>query len=140
MSLILVTESGEQHGLINTLANSCRDNGFQHMEPEWKKEAEKMKKEDNKKVKARYLNHRGNHERLSKPYCRWAGDPIQIWHFIPGYVYEIPMGLVTEVNSKRLPQRADLISRDGKNVTHDGKPVVKDSAGEQIHEFVPVSF
>lgn len=132
--MILLTETGEKHGLINTVANSCKDDGFKYMEPEWKSKAEKMKKEDNKKVKARYLNHRGNHERLTKPYCKWAGDPIQTWHFIPGFVYEVPMGLVEEVN--RSP---GLASRSEK-LDVNGKPALKDQSPEKLHEFVPVSF
>ncbi len=135
----MVTESGEEHGMINVLANSCKDNGFAHMEPEWKAKAEKMKKDDNKKIKARYLNKNGDHERLTRPYCRWAGDPIQIWHFIPGYEYEVPKGLVDEVNNTRLAERGGLVGilKDGKETA---KVRDKDGKGSQIHQFVPVSF
>lgn len=135
----MVTETGEQHGLINVLANSVKDNGFQHMEPEVKAKAEKLRKEDNKKVKARYMNHRGDHERLTKPYMRWAGDPIQIWHFIPGYEYEVPKGLVDEVNSTKLAERGEMVGvmKDGKEV---GRVRQKDGKGTRIHEFVPISF
>lgn len=129
----LVTEKGEEHGLINTVANSVKDNGFQHMTAETKIKAEKLRKEESRKVRARYLNHRGDHERLTKPYCRWAGDPIQTWHFIPDHIYEVPLGLINEVNEKSLPERADKLRKDGTTVTKDGK-------GERIHEFVPVSF
>lgn len=131
MSLILVTASGEEHGLINTLANSVKDDNFQHMSPENKSKAEKLRKEESRKVKARYINHRGMNERLSKPYCRWAGDPIQMWHFIPGHEYEVPMGLVNEVNKSGLVKRS----------TDDSKNSPTASTGvERIHEMVPVGF
>lgn len=133
MNLKQVTPNGEEHGLINEVANSVDDNGFKHMKPEVKAKAEKLRKEESRIVKARYINHRGNHERLTKPYCHWAGDPIQTWHFIPGYTYDVPKGLVDEVNSKRLAQRSEIL--DSK-----GMPTVKDGPGLQIHEFVPVGF
>ena len=133
MSTLMVTESGEEHGLIKSVANSVQNDGFKHMDPETKAKAEKLKKDESKKVKARYINHRGNHERLDKIYCRWAGDPIQSWHFIPGYTYEVPVGLVNEVNASRLAQRSELLDQNG-------RPTLKDGPGVQIHEFVPVSF
>jgi hypothetical protein len=131
---LMVTETGEEHGLINTVANSVKDEGFKHMTPENKAKAEKMRKEDSKKVKARYINHRGDHERLTKPYMRWAGDPITMWHFIPNEVYEVPMGLVNEINSSGLVQRSELYDVHGKSIPRvDGKK-------DKIHEFVPCSF
>lgn len=133
MDLEKVSQTGEKHGLINSVANSVHDNGFKHMKPETKAKAEKLREEEKQMVKARYINHRGNHERLTKPYCRWAGDPIQTWHFIPGETYEVPRGLVNEVNAARLAQRSDLL--DSK-----GMPTKKDGPGVQIHEFVPISF
>lgn len=134
MSILLVTASGEQHGLINTIANSVPDNGFKHMDPKWKEKAKKMKEEDHRKVKARYINKRGNHERLSKPYCRWAGDPIQMWHLIPGHTYDLPMGFINEVNSKKNVNRSDKVDPDTGNIS------TKDSESDSIHELVPVSF
>ena len=134
MTLVtLVTASGEQHGLINRVANSVKDEDFKHMTPETKAKAQKQRKEDSRKVKARYENTRGESERLTKPYCRWAGDPIETWHFIPGEIYDVPMGLVNEVNEKFIPERADKIRKDGTEVKKDGK-------GEQIHRFVPIAF
>ena len=95
--LLMATAGGEQHGLINTLTNSVPFDEFKNFKPEYKKKMEAEKKEDARLVKAEYLNSRGRHERLTKPYCKYAGDPIQIWHFIPGKIYEVPLGLVKEV-------------------------------------------
>ncbi len=135
MSLLLVAANGEQHGLINSVANSVKaEDGFKNMKPELKAQCEKQKKEDSKIIKARYINKRGDNERLTKPYCKYAGDPIQTWHFIPGKEYDVPKGLVEEVNSsKGLPRRSEVL--DAKGV-----PTVKDGAPELIHQFVPVSF
>ncbi len=130
----LISDSGEKHGLINSVANSVQDNGFKYMSPETKAKAEKLKKSDNTKVKARYINHRGTHERLTKPYCRWAGDPIQTWNFIPGQTYELPKGLVDEVNNNPgLAKRSDIVDAKGMPTKVDGK-------AEKLHEFVPISF
>lgn len=129
------TESGEKHGLINKLANSVAFNDFAKMDAKTKASCQKAKEHDNKTVKARYINHRGAHERLSRPYMRWAGDPIQMWNFIPDCEYEVPRGLVEEVNDKRrIPQKLSGL------LGADGKALMKDAPGQRIHEFVAVGF
>jgi hypothetical protein len=140
--LMMATASGELHGLINTLTNSVPFDDFKNMKPEHKKELEKQKKEDARLVKAEYLNSRGRHERLTKPYCKYAGDPIQIWNFIPGKTYEVPLGLVNEVNdkSKIMKKRSGLISIDGAPVTKDEAPLTNDEEGEWLHKFTAVGF
>ena len=134
MQLTQVTASGEQHGLINTVANSVPFDDFKHMKPATKTKAEQLKKEEARIIKARYLNSRGRNERLTKPYCRWAGDPIQMWHFIPGKEYDVPMGLVNEVNSQK------IIIREGKCDANGDNPSTKDEIDEPLHQFVPVGF
>jgi hypothetical protein len=42
----MVTASGEEHGLINTLTNSVVHDEFKHFKPEHKKFLEAEKKED----------------------------------------------------------------------------------------------
>ena len=140
--LMLATAGGEVHGLIQTLPNSVPFDDFKNMKPEHKKEVEAQKKEDSRLVKAEYMNSRGRHERLTKPYCKYAGDPIQMWHFIPGHTYEVPMGLVNEVNDKNriMKQREGLVSVDGNEMTQTGAPLSKDQDGTWLHKFVAVSF
>ena len=140
--LTLCTANGEMHGLINTLTNCVPFDDFKNMKTEHKKDMRAQKAEDAKTVKAEYMNSRGRHERLTKPYCRYAGDPIEIWHFIPGKTYEVPLGLVKEVNdsSKKLPRRSGLVSIDGEAVKKDESPLDKDEEGEWIHRFVAVGF
>ncbi len=137
-NFLLSTGSGELHGLINTLTNSVPFDDFKHMTPPNKAKMEKEKKEDARLVKVEYLNSRGKHERLTKPYCKYAGDPIQIWHFIPGKTYEIPLGLVKEVNDKNkiMKKRSGLLEIDGEKVTKEGSPLDKDEDGEWLHKFV----
>ena len=132
MTPLIRMRNGEMHGLVNVLPNYVPETSYEKMKPDHKKELDKMRKEDNKLVKARYMNHRGAHERLSKPYCRYAGDPIQQWNFIPNEIYEIPMGLINEVNKSGLIKRSQ---EDGPN-TNMSKVEGKD----QIHEFTPISF
>jgi len=140
--LMLATASGEVHGQINTLTNSVPFDDFKNMKPEHKKDLEKQKKEDARLVKAEYMNSRGRHERLTKPYCKYSGDPIQIWHFIPGKVYEVPLGLVNEVNDKNkiMKKREGLISIDGNPVQNNEAPLQRDEDGDWIHKFVAVGF
>lgn len=140
--MMMSTAGGELHGLINTLTNSVPFDDFKSMKPEHKKEMERQKKEDSKVVEAEYMNSRGRHERLTKPYCRYAGDPIQIWHFIPGKKYKVPLGLVKEVNdsTKKLPRRSGLVSIDGEALRKDEAPLDKDEEGEWLHKFVAAGF
>lgn len=139
---MMSTASGELHGLINTLSNNVPPDDYKNMKPEHKRDIEAQRKEDAKMVKAEYMNSRGKAERLTKPYCRYAGDPIQIWHFIPGKTYELPLGLVKEVNDsqKVMKQRAGLVSIDGAEVTKTGAPLEQDQEGQWLHKFVANSF
>lgn len=136
----LLTASGEQHGLINTIGNSVAFDDFKHMDPKTKEKCIREKKEDSKMVKARYINMRGKNERLEKPYCRWSGDPIRLYRLIPGYVYELPMGMVKEVNEKKVIKRSGLVSEDGQALKKDESPLDRDEVGDAIHQLVPVDF
>jgi len=140
--LTLATAGGEQHGLINTLTNSVPFDDFKAYKPEHKKELERQKKEDDKIVKAEYMNSRGMQERLTKPYCKYAGDPIKIYHLIPGRVYELPLGFINEVNDtmKHIPKRSGLISVDGQSVRQDEKPLAQDEKGTWLHKLIPTGF
>lgn len=140
--LTLSTASGEMHGLVNTLSNMVPCDDFKNMKPEHKKQLESEKKEDSRLVKAEYMNSRGRHERLTKPYCKYSGDPIQIWHFIPGKMYEVPLGLVKEVNdsTKKIPKRSGLVSIDGEALRKDESPLDRDEEGDWLHKFVAVGF
>lgn len=140
--LMMATASGEAHGLINTLTNSVPFDDFKNMKPEHKKDLEKQKKEDSRLVKAEYLNSRGRHERLTKPYCRYAGDPILVYHLIPGKTYELPLGFINEVNdkSKIMKKREGLVSVDGNPVTANEAPLSRDEEGEWLHKLIPASF
>jgi len=142
MAILQATATGEQHGLINTLTNSVPFDDFKHMSPSTKAKIEKEKKEDSRMVKAEYLNSRGNHERLTKPYCRYAGDPIHIYHLIPGRIYELPMGFIKEVNdkSKIMPVRSGLVSVDGNAMNKDESPLDRDVEGNWLHKLIPVGF
>ncbi len=142
VQLVMATATGEQHGLVNTLTNHVAFDDFKHMKPEHQKEMQRQKKEDARLVKAEYMNTRGRHERLTKPYCKYAGDPIQIWHFIPGKVYEVPLGLVNEVNDKNkvMKRREGLVSIDGAPVQRSEAPLSGDEEGDFLHKFIPVGF
>jgi len=135
----MVTAGGEEHGLINTITNHVPDDNGAKINPKVKSAYEKKRKDDAKIVKARLVAKNSN-ERLDKPYCRYAGDPINVYHLIPGYSYELPMGFIEEVNGIQSIQRSGLVSLDGENVTKDGDPLAKDKAAERQFELVPVSF
>lgn len=137
--VVMCTASGEEHGLIQQLPNNVPFDDFKRMDPKHAEEARKKLKHDKSIIKARYINRSGRNERMQKPYCAGPGEPIQIWKFIPEYVYELPRGLIDEVNATRRPVRADLQSVDGKDVSSSGAPLARDTF-EIEHEFVPVGF
>jgi hypothetical protein len=132
MELKRVTARGEEHGLINTLGNSVQGDNMKRFATEHKEEMKKLKEDEARIVKARYINHRGSHERLTKPYCRWAGEPIQMWHLIPGQEYDLPYGFVKEVNEGQLekPKDSELVQEAAGLI--EGK--------HKIHELVPINF
>lgn len=140
MTILQATASGEMHGLINTLTNSVENNDFKHMKPSTKALLEKEKKEDARLVKVEYVNRKGKHERLTKPYCKYAGDPILMYHLIPGKVYELPIGFVKEVNEKKNVKRSGLLEVDGEKVTRDGSPLDRDMDGDWEHKLIKVDF
>jgi len=138
--VVMCTATGEEHGLINTLTNSVLFDDFKSMEPKYAEECRKKKKEDARLVKVKYINSRGRHERLSKAYCRYAGDPIQQWHLIPGYVYELPYGFVQEVNGIENIQRSGLVSQNGEPLKRDESPLSNDVKADPLHQLVPAEF
>ena len=139
-AVLRATASGEQHGLINTLTNSVEFNDFKHMRPDIKAKIEKEKKEDAKLVEVEYLNARGRHERLTKPYCKYAGDPILVYHLIPGQRYTLPMGMINEVNNMKTIRRSGLVSLDGEDVKKDGSPLESDQDADWTHKLIPTKF
>ena len=140
MTIRLVTAWGEEHGLINTYPNACPNDDFKHAEPSIKESLKKLKKDDSKMVKARYINHEeGKQGRLQKPYCKYAGEPIQQFRLIHDYEYTLPLGFVNEVNSTRVPVREGLQMVDGKEINSNGSPADRDSV-KRHHELVPVGF
>lgn len=132
MNLVRVTAGGEQHGLVNEMGNSVPFDDFKHMTETVREKARKMKKEDNRIVKATYINLKSNTKRLDKQYCRWAGDPIQQYHLIPGETYEVPMGFVNEVNDTGIRIRGE------KEV--NGEVTKRDGDLEQEYKMVSAAF
>jgi len=142
MNITLATAAGEQHGLINSIPNRVTEDGFKSMSPENKVKLEKERKEDNRIVTAEYINSRGQNERLTMAYCKYAGDPIKQFNFIPGQKYDVPLGLVKQVNdpARIAPKRAGLLSLDGNPIKKDESPTEKDLSGDWIHRFVATGF
>jgi hypothetical protein len=140
VAIVSCTATGEEHGLVNTLTNSVVFDDFKNMTPTHKAQCEKQKKEDSRMVKVKYINIKGNHERLTKPYCRYAGDPILQYNLIPGHVYELPMGFINEVNQMKKKKRSGLVEVDGNKMKTDGSPLDKDTEESSEHMLVSVNF
>jgi hypothetical protein len=139
-NIVECTATGEEHGLINVLPNYVEATDYKHMAPHIKAKVEKEKKEDSEIKEVEYINRTGKQERLEMVYCKYAGDPIQKWKFIPGRTYKVPMGLVKQVNQVKIPQRQGLLEVDGEKVNKDGTPLDRDRDGNWIHKMIPVAF
>ena len=134
MALTQIAASGLEHGLINTIGNSVPDKGFALFSEKDRSSMDKKKKDSEKIVKARYLNSRGVNERLERPYMEYEGQPITMWRFLHNHVYELPKGLVDDVNKQMaLPQRSEILDASG-------QPTKVNGPGEKLHLFVPVDF
>ena len=136
----MVTATGEEHGLVNTLTNSCEDNGFKHCTPQIKAELEKQRKDDARMVEVTVITKGPSTERLEKPYCRYAGDPIQMYKLIPGRTYKLPYGFFKEVNKDPMPKRSGLLEVDGEKVQKDGAPLARDISGDWQWRLVSEKF
>lgn len=136
----MCTATGEEHGLVNRIGNSVAFDEFKNIDPKYKNQLKKEKEEDAKVVKARYMNMKNKTERLDKPYCRYSGDPICIYHLIHGHTYELPMGFIKEVNGKKTVKRSGLVSLDGEAVKKDESPLERDVVEDGHHQLLPISF
>ena len=134
MGLTQTAANGEQHGLINVIGNSVPDSGMKRFKEKDRAAMEKLRKEEARIIKARYISSRGPAEKLEKPYCRWDGDQIQMWKFLHNCVYEVPQGLVNEVNSNPgLAKRSGICDANG-------VPTKVEGQAEKLHQFVPAEF
>lgn len=140
MTLLQVTSWGEEHGLIATFPNSVKFDDFKHVAPEIKEKLKKKKKDDERMVKCRYINHQEKElGRYKQPYVKYAGEPIRMYNLIHNHEYTLPMGLIDSINEMETPVREGLQSVGGKDVNTDGTPLSKDRK-EKIHEVIPVGF
>lgn len=131
-TLTQTLSNGDTHGLINTMANSVPDNGFSGFDEKTRANLLKQRKEDEKIVKAMYVNSRGGSERLERPYCKYPGQQITQWKFFNNCTYDIPQGLFDEVNAQpELPKRSEILDATGIATKRDGQ-------GEKLHRFFKV--
>ena len=126
----MFTKSGEEHGLVKVLPNSVPDSGMKRFKESDRPHMEKLRKEESKMVTVTYINTKGKNERLPMNYCRWDGDPLLAYHFIPEHDYEVPKGLVNQVNAKKNPKRSGLMDVNGKELLTDEMEMSE-------HRFVP---
>ena len=131
--MTLYTESGEQHGLLKTLANSVPASAKDNVKN--KKEYESIQKENARIVSARYINHRNKLEPLEIPYNAGPGEPLYMYRFIPNYTYRIPLGLVNQVNTQGKVFQRKKISDE-----NDAPEALESNFPKQVHEMVPVGF
>lgn len=127
--------NNRNHGLIRRIANSVSFDDFKNVAEKDKDMMRKKFARNAKPVKARYINYRGPNEICEKPYMNYAGDPIDTWRFIHDQVYEVPQGLIDEINdpSKCLPRRSEVLDKNG-------VPTIADGPRERIHHFMPADF
>lgn len=113
------TQSGEQHGLIKVIANSVPDGEFKRFKEKDREAMKKKKTEESKMVKAICINTKDVSRRLPLVYCQWEGDPLLHYQFIPDQEYDVPKGLVDQVNSKKVNKRSGILGKNGQPMLVD---------------------
>lgn len=130
----MIDARGNPHGLINVLPNSVRDKEFSQFKEKDRESMKKLKAKEEKLVKARYVHRKGGMEDLCKPYMHWAGDDIRMYRFVHNNVYEVPQGLIDEVNANPgLAKRSEIVDSSG-------QPTIRDGMSEKDHSFYPAEF
>lgn len=125
-----VMANGEEHGLIKVTANSVPDNEFKRFKEKDRPTMQSLYKDDSRMVTVTYVNRISRDKRYERPYCRWDGDPVLQYRFIPEQTYTVPYGLVKEVNEFKLKKRSDLLD------PNTGKTALIDSDTESEHKFI----
>lgn len=129
---LIRVKGNKKHGLLSVLPNSVKKlpSG---LTPKQKETILKEKEHNARIVKARY-NHRKNplHGELQIPYTLGAGEQIQMWHFLSGEEYEIPVGLVEHVNSAK--------GRINRSKDDSNSSASKEEGTTKEHEFIPTGF
>jgi hypothetical protein len=138
-----VAADGTLHGLMDELANDSQESDMNKLNERIKNECQMRKEDDATVLRARYLNKHGRGEWMDKAYCRWPGDRIQIWRLLHGHEYDLPKGLINEVNNGAVDQGGGLIERTREEFARNEREsgaVTNERKRDKIHELVPVSF
>ena len=130
----LRTESGIEHGCIESIANSVTAHEFKNIKDAKKREQlNKDHKHAMELVEAEYIN-LSNQEngRFEQWYGgSWPGEPQRKFVCLSGHKYVIPRGLMDQVNNEMGEiQRSGLIGTDGRELIADGAKKI------QTHRFM----
>ena len=115
------TESGIVHGLIGVVSNSVPNSEGKRFKEKDRVAMQKLRDEQSRMVKARFINTKGNTYSYSVPYMKWDGDPILTYNLLPNYEYEVPKGLVDDFNDKPSMERSGLLDKNGQPSMVDRK-------------------
>ncbi len=115
------TESGEEHGLIGVVSNSVPNSEGKRFKEKDRVAMQKMRDEQSRMVKARFINTKGKTDPYPVPYMKWDGDPILTYKLLPNYDYEVPKGLVDDFNNRQCMERSGLLDVNGKPLMVDRK-------------------
>lgn len=127
---IIPQQVEKKYGLIREVA--CTSNGeknLKNMTVEGKKKYLDLMKADMALVKARFRNNWPQGSDLEVTYKKYPVEGIQTWRFKHGETYEVPLGLVNDIN-ERCKITLHKTGKDGKAITMT----------EQQQEFIPVTF
>jgi hypothetical protein len=127
------TLSGIEHGLMKVVANSVPDNEFKRFKEKDRPAMQKLKADQCKMKKVIYINTKGRKDPYERPYCKWDGDPILSYKFLPEHEYEVPQGLIDEVNALRVNKRSGLLDAFE-------RPILKDEVEPSEHRFISSQF
>lgn len=126
------TASGEMHGLVKVISNSVPEGDMKRFKEKDREGMKKKRADESRLVKAICINTKDSTRRLPTVYCNWEGDPLLHYRFIPDHEYELPKGLVDQVNTQKKSQRSGLLDPKG-------NPIMKDQTVPGEWRFVSAS-
>ena len=118
----LRTKNGQEHGLIDSIANAVQDHGYKNLSELNRKEMLSRRKNDLELIPVTYQNLKNQENgKWESPYADHPGEPIRLFRFFHGNSYVIPRGLAKKINALKVPVQSGITDLNGNELNVEGK-------------------
>lgn len=116
------TALGQEHGLLETIANSVLDTGYKNLSEKNRKEMIERRKKDLELTEVRYQNLKNqDNGKWEGWYAEYPGEPMYNFRMLHDNKYLIPRGLARKINAMKVPQQSGIVSVDGSHYQSQNK-------------------